>query len=742
MHQSSDGATHEVSRSRVIHTRVPAAVALALAGAATLPGHALAQSASAGAMASDELQEVVITAEKRTEDLQKVAISATVLSNEDLVEKNVATLQDLGNVTPGLSIQPQSTGESFVNIRGVGVQATSPTSSNGVVFYVDSQYVPDNFTNLMSLFDLASVQVLRGPQGTLVGVNSTGGAIFVSSNQPDINGGVSGYYRQTVGNYSDFKEEAAVNLPISDTFAARAAVFDETEDSFTQNLGAGVRGTFNLQSPGNVNTKAVRLQLLWQPTADLSVTLRGEKFVSLTDGPAIKPLANPATDPFSASIQNQPYLVAYSTPSFFNVYGERGSAEIRWDFLPGVQLRSVTSIQDGHESDREDQDFGRDSSNWELQRRTDVQTFTQEINVLSTGSGPLQWVGGLYYLDTSTPLNLAFTQNPAGAPAPIGFFVSPYGVAKHFSSAVFGQVSYNFLPEWTVTVGGRYTEDREPYNALSFLGPFTVLTNVSPSSDKPTGKAALNWNFLPDSMVYVSIANGYKAGGGNLAAASYGDETNVVSELGIKSTLFDRHLRFDADVFTSNYQHIQLQQFVGGAPATTNAAGARFEGAEAEFTALLSDFRVDGNVAYLHGYFTGDFLYSVNPLPTVDGSPTPYSPTWMGYVGAQYDWHVLDGKITPRAQWSYEGSEITIPAYAGQNLPIYNRLQAHGIVDLNLTYTAPKHWTAGLYMLNATNKVYVANTVAIGLGANGLEYNAPRQYGIRASYAFGGGDSK
>ncbi len=729
---------HQSTTARQI-TSVSIAVAFALAGAVAMPQAAHSQTAATGASSGDELQEVVITAEKRTEDLQKVAISATVLTSADLQEKNVLTLQDLGNVTPGLSIQPQSTGESFVNIRGVGVQATSPTSSNGVVYYVDSQYIPDNFTNLFSLFDIANVQVLRGPQGTLVGVNATGGAILVNTVQPDFNG-TSGYYRQTVGNYGDYKEEAALNLPITDTIAARAAVVSETENSFTHNLGSGVRGQFNLESPGNVDTQAVRLQLLFQPADNFSATLRLEKFQSLTDGPAVKPLANPATDPFSASIQNLPYTVAYDSPSSFNIYGNRGSAEIKWDFVPGIELRSVTSIQDGHESDREDQDFGRDVNNWQLQRRTDVQTFTQELNVLSTGSGPLQWVGGFYYLDTSTPLDLAFTQNPAGAPAPIGFFVSPYGVAKHFSSAGFGQATYSFSPQWSVTLGGRYTEDREPYHAISFLGPNTVLTNTSPSSDKLTGKAAVNFNVTTDSMLYASIANGYKAGGGNLGGPAYGDETNVVSEAGIKTTLFDRHLRFDADVFNSNYGHIQLQQFIGGAPATSNAAGARYDGAEAEFTGLLADFRVDGNVAYLHGYFTGPFFYSTNPLPTVAGSPAPFSPTWMGYLAAQYDWHFDGGKITPRLQWSYQGSQFTIPAYAGQDLPIYNRLEAHGILDANLTYTAPKHWTVGAYMLNATNRVYIANTIDIGLGSNGLIYNAPRQFGLRATYAFGAND--
>jgi iron complex outermembrane receptor protein len=336
---------------------------IAFVSAISLAATAHAQTASEQGASGDTLEDVVITAEKRSEDLQKVPISATVVTAADLAVKNINTIQDLGNIAPGVSVQPQSTGESFINIRGVGVQATSPTSSNGVVFYVDSQYIPDNFTNLFSLFDIGSVQILRGPQGTLVGVNATGGAILVSTAQPQLND-TSGYYTQTIGNYSDFKEEGAINLPISDTLAMRAAFVSETQDSFTKNLGSGVPGSFNLDAPGNVDTQAVRLQLLWQPFDALSVTARLEKFQSRTDGPALKPIANPATDPFSAGLQNQPYVVAYSQPTFFNVFGERGSAEIKWDITPGIQLRSVTSIQDGREQDSEDFDFGRDINNW------------------------------------------------------------------------------------------------------------------------------------------------------------------------------------------------------------------------------------------------------------------------------------------------------------------------------------------------------------------------------------------
>jgi outer membrane receptor protein involved in Fe transport len=110
---------------------------------------------------------------------------------------------------------------------------------------------------------------------------------------------------------------------------------------------------------------------------------------------------------------------------------------------------------------------------------------------------------------------------------------------------------------------------------------------------------------------------------------------------------------------------------------------------------------------------------------------------WQAEVGAQYDIHLGSGKLTPRVQWSYQGSENTVPEFAGETVPVYNELQAHGIVNLNLTYKALEHWTVGAYALNVGNRLYVANTVSAGLGANSLQYGAPRQFGVRASYAFG-----
>jgi iron complex outermembrane receptor protein len=299
-------------------------------------------------------------------------------------------------------------------------------------------------------------------------------------------------------------------------------------------------------------------------------------------------------------------------------------------------------------------------------------------------------------------------------------------------------VNYAFTDSWSLTLGGRYTEDNLPYHAISYLGPNEVITSNDARSSKPMGKVAINYNVTSDTLLYVSLANGYKAGGGNLgdSPGTYGPEENVVTELGVKTTVLDHHLRVNADVFNSDYQHIQLQQFVDGAPATTNAAGAKFTGGELETTGVVGDFRMDASAAYLHGYFTGNFFYSAPPELIEQGSVTPYSPRWEFNASAQYDFHVGPGKLTPRVQFEYEDSETIFPTQAGTTPGPLLLLPSHGIWDANLTYQAAANWTLEAYVTNIASKNYVANIVNAGLGPGGYVYDAPRQFGARIGYRF------
>jgi len=717
------------------------------AGAWASPGAAEAETATAGVAGSEEtggLAEIVVTAERRTEDLQKVPISATVLGAKELKEEGVLGIQDLQSQTPGLSIQAAASSETFINIRGVGIQQTSPTSSNGVAFYVDGMYVPSLIDTVDAFYDLANVEVLRGPQGTLVGSNSDGGAIFVNSVQPTFDK-VKGYVEQTLGNYQDRRTEGAVNLPLSDMFAARIAFVYETRNSFTTNLGPepppGIIPSAQNQ-PGNVDFEAVRLQLTFKPNDDFQATLRFEPYQSRNDNYALKPdmaAISPTStsyDPYAASIQNRPFVIDYDAQQYQNITGERIGLTGVWHVTDAVELKSVTNYQDGTMSDLTDMDEGTAPSNIYLVRKASFNTFTQELNVLSTAAGAFQWVAGAYYLSTVQPLALSFVNFPQ----------PPFSVsAQHQNEAVFASGTYQFSPQWSVTLGGRYSHDSLPYTEISPPIGKTPLTE-----SKPTGTLKVNFQVTPETLTYVSVATGYKAGGNNLQVPPFFTpppvpaETNVVEEVGLKTTLFDNHLRFDGDVFNSKYSHYQLQEAnPQGLPLTQGPGDADIYGMEAEFTGAFNALQFNLGTSYMHGTVSSDFTYTLptgTPVTIGKGTEIPFAPKWLANAGVQYTIPTAGGTVTPRAQVHYQASQFTNieNQISFENANLADVLPARTTADFRLTYAAPQNWDLEAYVLNFTNRTYITeiNPSPIGVTAPGLLYGAPRQFGGRFTYRF------
>jgi len=718
-----------------------ARVALFLGAAASaLMATAAIAADEPNAPAATTVPEVTITAQRRTESLQKVPIAATVLTGSQLKDQGVDGVQQLQNMTPGLSIQPPESSETFINIRGVGLQQTNPASSNGVAFYVDGVYVPTLIDTVDTFYDLSNVEVLRGPQGTLVGSNSDGGAIFVNSAQPTFDH-PKGYFEETIGDYNRRRSEGALNMPLTDYLAARVAFVYETRDSYDKNIGASAPNT-----PGNVDYEAVRLQLAFKPSDSFEATARYEPYQSRTDGFAVKPdelgfiATNPgsvAYDPVAAALQNQPRTLDYNLPQYYNISGQRSSLNAVWHINSDIEIKSVTAYQTGYESDQTDIDAA--AANLTETRRASFNTFTQELNLLSTSSSPFQWVVGAYYLDSKKPLQLQFTNPPPLNSVGLNL------VSDQTNEAVFGSGTYTFTPQWSLTLGARYSHDDLPFHEELCTGFPQPCGNYDTSDNETTGTAKLAWQATTSTLVYGSVSSGYKAGGYNLQIPDIGftpppfkPETNVVEELGVKTTLDDRHLRIDADVFDSQYDNYQLQEFLGGLPATQGPGKADIYGAEAEFLGQFSDLEFNVGAAYLHGTVTSNFAYLAPTGPTTitSGTGIPYAPEWAISAGIQYDFHVLNGRLTPRVQYQYQAAQyndITYKAVPGPDQVI----PAHSTWDFRLTYAAPEHWSLEGYVTNFTNSVYLSGVNANPQPAPAeLSYGPPREFGARLSYRF------
>jgi len=719
--------------------------AVAFAVASVLANAALAQTESGSASA---LEEVVVTAERRVQSLQEVPISATVLSADSIEKMGINNVSQLQQVAPSLAINTYNR-STFVNIRGVGIAQSAPTSSPGVAFYIDGTFIPHEFTIGQSFYDLAAVEVLRGPQGTLTGQNSTGGAVYVRTPDPTTDG-FSGFAEATGGNYDWRKVVAAVNIPMGDMFALRLAGTIDERDSFYTNLGP------SSAKPGNVDFKGFRGALLFQPTDAFKVTLRYENYLNDTYHNAIKNRYDIVT--------SDPFTIEEDAESYFLQDGYRASAEITYDFS-AVRLRLHSSYQDGFTEDLSDGDRTATAppvgtTNGRIgYGKTDIQTFINEANVMSTGDGAFSWVVGAFTLDEDVDVILRRYNNSTTVIPPGAANSSTLALATNTSHSAFGQVGIKFLDRLELIAGARYSEDKQVYDRTRA----NPGTNVGvQESSQTTGRVALNWTAADDLLLYTSVAKGYKAGGVNLGATdpNFEPEKNLVVEIGSKTTLLDGHLRMNGDVFYSKYEDIQLISLRGTPPLpyTQNASEGKSYGVELELQGVFGGFAANLGFAYLNAEFANSNVLNlaerVNPNAPIppdaanailqrsttvqSGQPLPFSPEITANAGIEYRIPIGNGSLTPRLQYAFVDSQFATPFKPSDyRYADITTVPSRNILDVRVTYAPVDALTIEAFATNVLDKTYVASQVQDSSTAfGGIIYGAPAQYGARVKYSF------
>lgn len=730
--------SRKISRTLLSGVSGLGVVALALA----CPAFAQTPAAEAEGEEAKSLK-IVITAERREADAQDVPISASVFTGDDLVNQGVNTLNDLQRIAPSIAINTFNR-STFINIRGVGIAQSAPTSNPGVAYYIDGALIPHEQFIGQSFFDVGAIEVLRGPQGTLTGQNSTGGAMYVRSPAPDFDE-VSGYFDQTVGTYDWLKSTAAVNIPLGGIAALRAAFTTETRDSFTTNIGP------SSSEPGNVDLQSGRVNLEVRPIDDLTMNVRYELFNYETDNNAVKRRND--------TVSRDPFVIQEDARSFLKQSGYRLSGEIKWDALDTVQLRYLVSKQLGTTKDQTDGDRTATAlprplpplaNNTNTGRvsfaRTEFDTMIHEFNVLSTGDGPLQWVAGLFYMDESVPVDLLRdnTHTTDFVDASIrGSIIRT--VADNTTKSAFGQITYAFNPMWEVVAGARYSEDTQDYNRLQSPGGVGIRTQ---ESDETTGKVALNFKPVDDIMLYASASKGYKAGGVNLTLSdpNFGPETNQVYEIGAKTELLGGKLRLNGDIFMSDYQDIQLASLRAGLPTTQNAASGEAIGAEIEAEAQFGGLNFNAGIGWLDANFAKDACINDTNAPpgtdpgcstgnrlVPDGRVLPFSPEWTINAGLEYEFLLGDDMtLTPRLQFSHVSEQYATPFPSAATL-----VPARDLIDFRIGLRPTDNLLLEGFVSNVLDEVYIASQIQNSSSADGgIIYGAPRQIGIRAKLSF------
>jgi iron complex outermembrane receptor protein len=701
--------------------------------------------ATTSARQPQHLEDIVVTAERRPQNLQDVAISATVLNGSDLDRRGVHDVTDLQSVAPSVSINTYNR-QTFINIRGVGENRSAPTTSPGVAYYLDGVLIPDDKFIGMSFYDIDSIEVLRGPQGTLSGQNSTGGAIYVRTPDPAFDT-IGGYGDVTVSSYDGVKTVGAINVGGSDVALRIAGVHDQ-RDSFTKNIGGSP------SQPGNNNVDAIRATLRLR-SADhrLMAHARGEYFDSRNDGNAVKRRSD--------QISDDPFVIEEDAISKTRQVGYRLSSDVQYDVTSGIQARGLIAWQSATTTDQTDGDrtstalpvppgLPATGANTALytgrvsNTSTAIDTLVSEINILSSGKGPFKWVAGGFLLDQHVGLELGRDNYHT-----TDFVSSNSTIAtdsRNNSKSLFAQASYFVTSRLEATVGARHSWDRQIVDRLAVPGPGPLPNRGVAKSREWTGKAGLNYH-LGRNLIYVTASKGYKAGGTNLTpnSANFGPETNYVYEFGGKTEFLDRHVRINGDIFYSDYRNIQFASLAGGLPLTQNAGRGKSWGAELEAAVQYGGFLATAGAGYLDGTFARDAcLNDTNSAITSadcpagnrevkKGSVLPYSPKWTINAGVQYEIGLTDDfSVTPRLQWSHVGEQLTTPFPS-----VATYLPGHDVFDARITMDIMRKYKIEGFVSNFTNKIYISSQIQDSSSAEGgYIYGAPRQYGIRLMAKF------
>ena len=742
------------------------ACAAAAAALCTVPA-ALAQTAPAARpAASSGLEEITVTARRRDEALQDVPVAISAFSSDDLRELQAEDLGGLQGSVPNLNlVQGRGSATSAnVYIRGIGQPDALQTFDPAIGIYLDDVFISRIQGALFNLYDVERVEVLRGPQGTLYGKNTIGGAIRLVSKKPPEQ--LRGDFDLGYGDYSRIDAKGYLGGPITDTFGASIAGLYSTRDGIVEDPSTG-------RDYNDIDTAAGRVILSFNPNDALEATLAVDytrQRNALNLGRAEAPLIQVNLLGGVKVLQPAP-TGDWQFESATSFKGDEGQSldhagvalTLGWQVSDAWRFKSITAYRDLDL----DNYIDIDASRWELGDvfvGVDQNQFSQEFQLLFDGGGPLTAVVGAYYLSEEiTSHQEAYADDflTLGA-LPLTFLRTVDDDLQTDSYALFGQAIYAINDLVNVTVGLRYTkEDKDYFRTTSTFSNLAALRGTFEYPDDDswaawTPSVSVDYKVTDDSLLYASAGRGFKSGGFNGRANSPGEtgaydpEYVWTYELGSKNTLADGSVRLNGAVFYSDYTDFQarVSDVVNpDAPLPTfsfpvlNAGSLGIYGAELEaFWVPVTGLTLQAQVGYLNAYY-GEFTELVRGptgLPVVrdrsDDEP-PFAPNWTSRVGASYQFGLGDmGSLTLAADWQYRSESW---------LSVDNRdvLTQGGFSLFNALATwqsQSQTWRASAGIRNLTDEVYKTDAQEFSSVGNiqTAYYGDPRTWQLTVGYSF------
>jgi iron complex outermembrane receptor protein len=697
-----------------------------------------AQSPGSASDAAASVEEVIVTAQKRAENLQDVPLSITAVSGATLEKVGVTSADGLQRLAPGLTMSTVGSGfVSYTYIRGGGTNQIDPGSDPSVAYFVDEVYIGGAAGLQFDLFDLDHVEVLKGPQGTLFGRNAASGAISIVTRRPSST--FEADFDAQFGDYSHVLLRGGLSGPINrdGSLRFRASAVHRGRDAFTDNLTGG-------PDPGDIDSRGARAQLEWQ----------GEDLTVLLSADALR-ARNGQTNSFISS-QNVSALVDPTLPqptdqSFFAHYYDlighenqdvsNFTGRIEWT----TSIGTVTSIS-AYRWNKFDRVQDQDStlySSFLLNSVERDKTYSQELRLTGDAFDRLRYVAGLFYYHADIDSFFRVNAGPAFPAAPVrGQFATDTRRILTESYAVFGQVSYDLTDQFTLTLGGRYSEDQKEdrRTVKGFLAP-PYSVDPKPTFHGFTPAVSLEYRPHEDVMAYFSYREGYKSGGfqallaptAAVASTPFLPEHINSYEAGVKATFFDRRLLTNLALFRADITDQQVSRTLNATTVLIDNAGqTRAEGVDVQATltpvrglTLSADFTIQK--AEFRRYQSGSVSFA--------GNRQLRSPDFAGYFSAEYVIPIgslgdlsLRGDYSYRSKTFYDQANSTVP---GLYAPAYDLSNARA----TLAPSALSDLNFSVFVKNVGNEHYYQNIAANGQSGLAVP-GEPRTYGVEVQYQY------
>jgi iron complex outermembrane receptor protein len=713
-----------------------------------------AASRAASVEAAGGVGEIVVTAQKREQNIQNVGLAISAIGQQGLAALGHQDMSALATQLPSLQVLAYSPTLTVFNIRGVSQNDFADSQEAPIAFYNDEVYISALGAISGQMYDLERVEMLRGPQGTLFGRNATGGLVQIVSAKPTRD--LSGFLTVTGGSYGQIATEGAVSGPLSDTLRARLSFSTDHHGGYIDNTVG--------KSIGNSKFYAGRFQLAGDVGSGGQFTLKLQGLrndhersgglyshrTAIANADGLGEYVGPNENPFDTcagcdmfgyvQAGNDPFKVAFNGPNFFN--RSYWSATLRYEQdLGGVTLTSISDYQHLKKRYIEDADMSP-ASIFQYHTRQKLDQYSQELR-LSANTDRVNWVVGGYAIKIRTRNDYNADLSALGMNEIYG------GTLDTISFAGFGQIEYALTDQFSVIGGLRYSADRKTYDyshAENGIVDFvfsraTVGKLARQHFNDYSGKIGVNFKPNEDTLLFASVNRGIKGGGfgtpaffvADLTTIPFKEEVLTDYEAGLKLTLFDRTTHLNLSAFYYDYHNYQAFELVDLALAIRNK-DAIIKGLEAEFnTRPVAGLYLQTFITLLDSKVKGVVL--PGPTARVVNTRMPQAPSVSIGALARYEFDVGAGKASLQTDWKYDSAQY----FSTFNAPV-DRQPGRVVGNVRATYAfGDSGWDVAVFANNVTDKAYRLYNLDLSgpFGFTQQSYARPRWFGGSVSYHLG-----